>query len=48
MKYFIVNLVRLNPSDDEVKILTKEIDNDESGEIEFQEFLTMMNSKTLR
>ena len=48
MKYFIVNLVRLNPSDDEVEILTKEIDNDESGEIEFQEFLTMMNSKTLR
>ena len=38
----------LNPSDDEIEILKKEIDQDGDGEIEFSEFLQLMNSKTLR
>ena len=41
-------LDRLNPTDDEIEELRKEIDEDQSGEIEFQEFLEIMNSKTLR
>ena len=43
-----IGLCRLNPSDEEIEILKNEIDNDGSGEIEFKEFLTLMNSKTLR
>ena len=31
-----------------MNILKKEIDEDGSGEIEFEEFLELMNSKTLR
>ena len=38
----------LNPSDDEIETLKREIDQDDNGEIEFNEFLQMMNSKTLR
>ena len=39
---------RLNPSDAEVEALKKEIDEDESGDIDFQEFCELMNSTTLR
>ena len=39
---------RLNPSDEEIENMKKELDIDGSGEIEFKEFLTLMNSKTLR
>ena len=38
----------LNPSDEEVDKLKKEIDEDGDGGIEFEEFLELMNSKTLR
>ena len=44
----LVRVLGLNPSDQEIEILKKEIDLDGSGEIEFKEFLTLMNSKTLR
>ena len=39
---------RLNPSDAEVDQLKKEIDEDDSGDIDFDEFLELMNSTTLR
>ena len=39
---------RLNPSDEEIELMKKELDLDGSGAIEFKEFLTLMNSKTLR
>ena len=39
---------RLNPSDIEVEALKKEIDEDESGDIDFKEFCELMNSTTLR
>ena len=38
----------LNPSDAEVDQLKKEIDEDDSGDIDFDEFLELMNSTTLR
>ena len=38
----------MNPSDAEVDTLKKEIDEDDSGDIDFQEFLELMNSTTLR
>ena len=41
-------MCRLNPSDSEIELLKKEIDADGSGEIDFNEFLTLMNSKALR
>ena len=44
----ITFLFRLNPSDGEVDQLRKEIDEDESGDIDFEEFLELMNSTTLR
>ena len=44
----VIFFFRLNPSDEEIEILKKEIDLDGSGEIDFKEFLTLMNSKTLR
>ena len=43
-----LKLFSLNPSDEEVNLLKKEIDEDGDGEIEFEEFLELMNSKTLR
>ena len=39
---------RLNPTDDEVETIKREIDEDESGEIDFPEFLEIMNCRTLR
>lgn len=42
------NNLRLNPTDDEVETIKREIDEDESGEIDFQEFLEIMNCRTLR
>ena len=39
---------RLNPSDAEVEALKKEIDEDDSGDIDFKEFCELMNSTTLR
>ena len=36
----------LNPSDAEVDQLKKEIDEDDSGDIDFDEFLELMNSTT--
>ena len=44
----ITFLFRLNPSDGEVDQLRKEIDEDESGDVDFEEFLELMNSATLR
>lgn len=44
----MTNFSRLNPTDDEIEELKSEIDEDQSGEIEFKEFLQIMNSKTLR
>lgn len=38
----------LNPTDDEVEQIKSEIDEDGSGEIDFEEFLEIMNCKTLR
>ena len=38
----------MNPTDDEVETIKKEIDEDESGEIDFAEFLEIMNCRTLR
>ncbi len=50
MKYLnnILKKLRLNPTDDEVETIKQEIDEDESGEIDFQEFLEIMNCRTLR
>ena len=45
---FIYQTFRLNPTDDEVELIKREIDEDESGEIDFEEFLEIMNCKTLR
>ena len=42
------SLWSLNPSDDEVKTLRKEIDEDDNGELDFNEFCELMNSETLR
>ena len=42
------SIFRLNPSDGEVDQLRKEIDEDESGDVDFEEFLELMNSATLR
>ena len=39
---------RLNPTNDEVDDLKDEIDEDGNGEIEFNEFLAIMNSTKLR
>ena len=36
------------PCPQEIEELKREIDEDQSGEIEFHEFLEIMNSKTLR
>ena len=52
-KNLILNLqfstfLSLNPSDAEVDQLKKEIDEDDSGDIDFDEFLELMNSTTLR
>ena len=38
----------MNPTDDEVEQIKLEIDEDGSGEIDFEEFLEIMNCKTLR
>ena len=38
----------MNPSDDEIKSLRREIDDDENGELDFKEFCQLMNSATLR
>ena len=46
--FFAQSFCSLNPSEEEVNKLQKEIDQDGDGEIEFNEFLEMMNSKTLR
>ena len=48
LMFQITFLSRLNPSDGEVDQLRKEIDEDESGDIDFEEFLELMNSTTLR
>ena len=45
---FISQTFRLNPTDDEVELIKREIDEDESGEIDFEEFLEIMNCRTLR
>ena len=39
---------RLNPTNAEVEEIKNEMDEDSSGEIEFSEFLKIMNSKMLR
>ena len=39
---------RLNPSDAEVDQIQKEIDADGNGEIDFEEFLSIMKSDLLR
>merc|ERR1712107_469240 len=44
----LIRVLGLNPSDGEVDQLRKEIDEDESGDIDFEEFLELMNSTTLR
>ncbi|XP_023337344.1 calmodulin isoform X1 [Eurytemora carolleeae] len=44
----LVRVLGLNPTEEEVRRLTVEIDEDGSGEIEFNEFLKIMNSKILR
>ena len=41
-------LSSLNPTDEDIEELKREVDEDQSGEIEFHEFLEIMNSKTLR
>ena len=38
----------MNPSDDEIKMLRKEIDDDENEELDFKEFCQLMNSSILR
>ena len=49
LDYMVTALIfRLNPDEDEIESLKREIDTDGSGEIDFQEFLEIMNSKTLR
>ena len=47
-KILFLKLLRLNPTDDEVELIKREIDEDESGEIDFEEFLEIMNCRTLR
>ena len=43
------NILHLfKPYPQEIEELKREIDEDQSGEIEFHEFLEIMNSKTLR
>lgn len=44
----LLRVLGLNPSDQEVEALKREIDMDGDGEIEFEEFLLLMNSKLLR
>ena len=44
----ILSHYSLNPSTAEVETMVAEIDEDGSGEIEFNEFLKIMSSKTLR
>ena len=39
---------RLNPTNVEIAEITEEIDEDGNGEIEFEEFLKIMNSNKLR
>jgi hypothetical protein len=48
--YIILYLlyIRLNPTDEEIQQMADEIDEDGSGEIEFDEFLKIMNSKLLK
>ena len=41
-------LLSLNPTDAEVEMIKTEVDEDGSGEIDFPEFLEIMNCKTLR
>ncbi|XP_023337345.1 neo-calmodulin isoform X2 [Eurytemora carolleeae] len=48
IKQYKSTFKRLNPTEEEVRRLTVEIDEDGSGEIEFNEFLKIMNSKILR
>ena len=50
-KFFItiLNMITfVKPYPQEIEELKREIDEDQSGEIEFHEFLEIMNSKTLR
>ena len=42
------SLISLNPTDEEVEELKNEIDEDGDGEIDFDEFLKIMNSTKLR
>ena len=45
---YVPVMFRLNPTNDEVDDLKDEIDEDGNGEIEFNEFLAIMNSTKLR
>ena len=50
-RFIIVKITqhsRLNPTDEEVDTLRQEIDADDSGVVEFKEFLRLMSSETLR
>ena len=42
------SLISLNPTNEEVEELKNEIDEDGDGEIDFDEFLKIMNSTKLR
>ena len=48
VKYQNIFLHFYKPCPQEIEELKREIDEDQSGEIEFHEFLEIMNSKTLR
>ena len=47
--YTVLDMITFfKPNPQEIEELKREIDEDQSGEIEFHEFLEIMNSKTLR
>ena len=37
--------LKMNPTDEEIKAMIEEVDEDKSGEIEFIEFCTLMGKK---
>ena len=46
--FAISSLISLNPTNEEVEELKNEIDEDGDGEIDFDEFLKIMNSTKIR